>query len=106
MSRYFATVPTCVVQQAFAGVDVMLPLESEHVTLFFGYDNPLAIYFFDVEDIDGEAYHEFGYGGRGFVPGTRLTKGQMLEVVASIITEVASDRLMAFQNAIALDLPV
>jgi hypothetical protein len=76
------------------------------VTLFFGYDRPLAIYFLDVEDIDGEAYHEFGYGGRGFVPGKRLTKGQMLEVAGSILTEVCCQRLMAFQDAIALDLPV
>jgi hypothetical protein len=106
MSRYFADVPACTVEQAFADAGHVLSLESGDVTLFFGYDRPLAIYFLDVEDIDGEAYHEFGYGGRPFVPGTRLTKGQLLEVVGRITTEVAGDRLMAFQDAVALDLPV
>jgi hypothetical protein len=104
MSRYSVTVPACVVQQAFAGVDVTLPLQDEDVCLFFGYDHPLAVYFLDVEDAD--EYHEFGYGGRGFVPGKRLTKGQMLEVAGVILTEVCCHQLMAFQDAIALDLPV
>jgi hypothetical protein len=104
MSRYSVTVPARVVQQAFAGVGVLLSLEEEDACLHFGYDHPLAVYFLDVEDAD--EYHEFGYGGRGFVPGKRLTKGQMLEVVGGIFTEVCCHRLMAFQDAIALDLPV
>jgi hypothetical protein len=104
MSRYSVSVPACVVQQAFAGVGVNLPLQDEDVCLHFGYDHPLALYFLDVEDAD--EYHEFGYGGRGFVPGERLTKGQVLEVVGRILAEVTSDRLMAFRDAIVMDLPV
>ena len=40
------------------------------------------------------------------MPGKRLTKGQMLEVAGGILTEVCCHRLMAFQDAVALDLPV
>ncbi len=104
MSRYATTVEARLVDRAFRLVGVPLALEDEDVCLFFGYDYPLAVYFLDVED--GTDYHEFGYGGRGFVPGKRLTKGQMLEVAGVILTEVCCHRLMAFQDAIALDLPV
>jgi hypothetical protein len=104
MSRYSVTVRACVVQQAFADVGVTLPLQEDDVCLHFGYDYPLALYFLDVEDADD--YHEFGYGGRGFVPAKRVTKGQMLEVVGCILTEVCCDWLMAFQDAIVMDLPV
>ena len=104
MSRYATTVEARFVERAFQQAGVSLTLEDEDVCLFFGYDYPLAVYFLDVED--GTDYHEFGYGGRGFVPGKRLTKGQMLEVVGGILTEVCCHRLMAFQDAIALDLPV
>ncbi len=105
MSRYSVTVPACVVQQAFAVVDATLPLQEDDVCLFFGYDYPLALYFLDVEDAD--EYHEFGYGGRGFVPGKRLTKGQLLDVLGRLIFyQVPSERLVAFRNAIVMDLPV
>ena len=104
MSRYATTVKARLVERAFRLVGVPLTLEDEDVCLFFGYDYPLAVYFLDVED--GTNYHEFGYGGRGFVPGKRLTKGQMLEVAGVILTEVCCYRLMAFQDAVALDLPV
>lgn len=104
MSRYATTVEARFVERAFRQAGVSLTLEDEDVCLFFGYDYPLAVYFLDVED--GTDYHEFGYGGRGFVPGKRLTKGQMLEIVGSVLTEVCCGRLMAFQDAIALDLPV
>ena len=104
MSRYATTVEARFVERAFRQAGVPLALEDEDVCLFFGYDYPLALYFLDVED--GTDYHEFGYGGRGFVPGKRLTKGQMLEVAGGILTEGASDRLLAFQDAVALDLPV
>jgi hypothetical protein len=106
MSRYFADVPACTVEQAFADAGHVLSLESENVTLFFGYDRPLAIYFLDVEDIDGEAYHEFGYGGRGFVPGTRMTRGQMLEVLHVLVDQASSEELAMFRDAIVMDLPV
>ena len=105
MSRYFADVPACTVEQAFADAGHVLSLESGDVTLFFGYDRPLAIYFLDVEDIDGEAYHEFGYGGRGFVPGKRLTKGQMLDVLYVLVDQTPSELAM-FRDAIVMDLPV
>ena len=72
MSRYSATVPACVVQQAFTGVGVNLRLQDEDACLHFGYDHPLALYFLDVEDAND--YHEFGYGGRGFVPAGRRWK--------------------------------
>ena len=104
MSRYSATVSACVVKQAFAGVDVTLPLQEEHVCLHFGYDNPLALYFLDVEDADD--YHEFGYGGRGFVPGKRLTKGQILEVLYALVNQASSEELAMFRDAIVMDLPV
>ena len=104
MSRYSATVSACVVQQAFAGVGVMLPLQDEDVCLFFGYDYPLALYFLDVEDADD--YHEFGYGGRGFVPGKRLTKGQMLDVLYVLVDQAPSEKLALFRDAIVMDLPV
>jgi hypothetical protein len=104
MSRYATTVEARFVERAFQRVDVPLKLEDEDVCLFFGYDYPLALYFLDVED--GTDYHEFGYGGWGFVPGKRLTKGQMLEVANGILTEVCCGRLMAFHDAVALDLPV
>lgn len=104
MSRYVVTVPACVVQQAFAGVDVTLPLQDEDVCLHFGYDYPLALYFLDVEDADD--YHEFGYGGRGFVPGKRLSKGQMLEVLYVLVDQAFSEKLALFRDAIVMDLPV
>jgi hypothetical protein len=119
MSHYSVTVPACVVQQAFAGVDVTLPLQEKHVCLHFGYDGPLAVYFLDVED--GTDYHEFGYGGRGFVPGTRLSRGQMLDILNGIVTNdlaresnlVNLNRFRAvlvdlnrFREAIVMDLPV
>ena len=104
MSRYSATVSACVVKQAFAGVDVTLLLQDEDVCLFFGYDYPLARYVLDVEDADD--YHEFGYGGRGFVPGKRLTKGQMLDVLHEIVNQASSEELAQFLNAIVMDLPV
>jgi hypothetical protein len=104
MSRYSVTVPACVVQQAFAGVDVNLPLQGEDVCLHFGYDDPLAVYFLDVEDADD--YHEFGYGGIFFVPGTRLSRGQMLDVLHGIVNQVSSEELAMFRDAIVMDLPV
>jgi hypothetical protein len=104
MSRYSVTVAACVVQQAFAVVDVTLPLQDEDVCLHFGYDHPLAVYFLDVEDAD--EYHEFGYGGRGFVPGKRLSRGQMLVVLHEIVNQVPSDELAKFRDAIVMDLPV
>jgi hypothetical protein len=104
MSRYSVTVAACVVQQAFAVVDVTLPLQDEDVCLHFGYDHPLAVYFLDVEDAD--EYHEFGYGGRGFVPGKRLSRGQMLDVLHEIVNQVPSDELAKFRDAIVMDLPV
>jgi hypothetical protein len=104
MSRYSATVPACVVQQAFAGVDGTLPLQDKDVCLHFGYDHPLAVYFLDVEDAD--EYHEFGYGGIFFVPGTRLTKGQMLYVLHGILNQVSSEELAMFRDAIVMDMPV
>lgn len=104
MSRYSVTVRACVVQQAFVGVDVTLPLQEDDVCLFFGYDHPLALYFLDVEDAD--EYHEFGYGGRGFVPGTRMTRGQMLEVLYVLVDQASSEELAMFRDAIVMDLPV
>ncbi len=104
MSRYSVSVPSCVAQPAFAGVDVMLPLQDEDVCLHFGYDGPLAVYFLDVEDAD--EYHEFGYGGIFFVPGTRLSRGQMLEVLYVLVDQTSSDELAKFRDAIVMDLPV
>lgn len=104
MSRYSVTVSACVVQQAFAGVDVTLPLQEDDVCLHFGYDHPLALYFLDVEDAD--EYHEFGYGGRGFVPGKRLTKGQMLDMLYVLVDQASSEKLALFRDAIVMDLPV
>ena len=104
MSRYSVTVRACIVQQAFAGVDVTLPLQDDDVYLHFGYDHPLAVYFLDVEDAD--EYHEFGYGGRGFVPGKRLTKGQILEVLYALVNQASSEELAKFRDAIVMDLPV
>ena len=104
MSRYSVTVPACVVQQAFFGVDTILPLKEDDVCLHFGYDSPLAVYFLDIEDAD--EYHEFGYGGRGFVPGTRLSRGQMLDVLHEIVNQVSSEELAMFRDAIVMDLPV
>ena len=105
MSRYSATVSACVVKQAFAGVDVTLPLQDEDdVCLHFGYDRPLALYFLDVEDADD--YHEFGYGGRGFVPGKRLTKGQILDALYVLVDQSSSEKLALFRDAIVMDLPV
>ena len=104
MSRYSVSVPSCVVQQAFAGVDVTLSLQDEDVCLFFGYDYPLAVYFLDIEDADD--YHEFGYGGRGFVPGKRLTRSQMLDVLYVFVDQASSDELAKFRDAIVMDLPV
>lgn len=104
MSRYSVSVPSCVVQQAFAGVDVTLPLQGEDVCLHFGYDDPLALYFLDVEDAD--EYHEFGYGGIFFVPGTRLTRGQMLEVLYVLVDQASSEELAMFRDAIVMDVPV
>jgi hypothetical protein len=104
MSRNSVTVPSCVVQQAFAGVDVNLPLQEDDVCLFFGYDHPLALYFLDAEDTDD--YHEFGYGGRGFVPGKRLSRGQMLDVLHVLVDQVSSEELAMFRDAIVMDLPV
>jgi hypothetical protein len=104
MSRYSVSVPSCVVQQAFAGVDVNLPLQDDDVYPHFGYDHPLAVYFLDVEDADD--YHEFGYGGRGFVPGKRLTKGQMMEVLYVLVDQAPSEELSMFRNAIVMDVPV
>ena len=104
MSRYSVSVPACVVQQAFAGVDVTLPLQAADVCLHFGYDDPLAVYFLDVEDAD--EYHEFGYGGIFFVPGTRLSRGQMLDILHVLVDQAPSEELAMFRDAIALDLPV
>lgn len=104
MSRYSVTIRACVVQQAFAVVDVTLPLQDEDVSLHFGYDHPLAVYFLDVEDADD--YHEFGYGGIFFVPGTRLTRGQMLEVLYVLVDQASSEELAMFRDAIVMDLPV
>jgi len=102
MSRYSVTVPACVVQQAFAGIDVALPLQGDDVYLHFGYDGPLAVYFLDVED--AEEYHEFGYGARGFVPGKRLTKGQMLDVLTGILKVKDEEDLMMFHYALNMDI--
>jgi hypothetical protein len=104
MSRYSVSVPACVVQQAFAGVDATLPLQDQDVCLHFGYDDPLAVYFLDVEDAD--EYHEFGYGGIFFVPGTQLSRGQMLDVLHEIVDQTSSDELAMFRDAIVMDLPV
>jgi len=104
MSRYATTVEARFVERAFQRVDVPLKLEDEDVCLFFGYDYPLALYFLDVEDADD--YHEFGYGGRGFVPGTRLSRGQMLDVLHEIVNQVSSEELAMFRDAIVMDLPV
>jgi hypothetical protein len=92
------------VQQAFAGVGVTLPLQEEDVCLHFGYDHPLALYFLDFEDAD--ECHEFGYGGIFFVPGTRLARGQTLDVLYVLVDQASSDELAMFRDAIVMDLPV
>ena len=109
MSRYHTTVEARIVAQAFSQAGTSLALDDEDVCLFFGYDYPLALYFLDVED--GDAYYEFAYGGRpkcvAFMPGTRLSRGQMLAVVQAILAEgTTCERLRAFQDAICMDLPV
>jgi hypothetical protein len=104
MSRYSVTVSACVVQRAFAGVDVTLPLQDQDVCLHFGYDHPLAVHFLDIEDADD--YHEFGYGGIFFVPGTRLTKCQMLDMLYVLVDQAPSEELAMFRDAIVMDLPV
>jgi hypothetical protein len=104
MSRYSVSVSACLAQQAFAGVDAMLPLQDNDVCLHFGYDHPMAVYFLDVEDAD--EYHEFGYGGIFFVPGTRLSRSQMLDVLYVLVDQTSSDELAKFRDAIVMDLPV
>ena len=104
MSRYATTVEARFVERAFQRVGVSLSLEDEDVCLFFGYDFPLALYFLDVEDADD--YHEFGYGGRGFVPGKRLTKGQMLDMLYVLVDQAPLEKLALFRDAIVMDLPV
>jgi hypothetical protein len=104
MSRYATTVEARFVERAFQQAGVSLTLEDEDVCLFFGYDYPLAVYFLDVED--GTDYHEFGYGGRGFVPGTRMTRGRMLDVLHVLVDQAPSDELAMFRDAIVMDLPV
>ncbi len=79
-------------------------MQGEDACLHFGYDDPLAVYFLDVEDADD--YHEFGYGGRGFVPGTQLSRGQMLDVLHILVDQASSDELAMFRDAIVMDLPV
>lgn len=102
MSRYSTTVEACIVERAFQQAGVRLTLELEDVDLCFGYDYPLAAYFLDVDDAD---YHEFGYGR--IVPGTRLSRGQLLDILTAILAEGAtSQQLAAFQDAIGLDLPI
>jgi hypothetical protein len=51
-------------------------------------------------------YHEFGYGGIFFVPGTRLSRGQMLDILHVLVDQAPSEELAMFRDAIALDLPV
>ena len=104
MSRYATTVEARFVERAFRQAGVSLSLEDEDVCLFFGYDGPLAVYFLDIEDADD--YHEFGYGGIFFVPGTRMTRGRMLDVLHVLVDQAPSDELAMFRDAIVMDLPV
>ena len=115
MSRYVTTVPACIVTRAFAGEGIVLPLEEEIVTLFFGYDPPLDFYFLDVEEVEDEwdKYHEFGCGGFFYVPGTRLSREKMLNVLDAIVDDGSSLAgesnlvdLTRFRDAIVMDLPM